>query len=150
MTPSSVCNGKPVINSELEECGRNYNGILQNIFLKGLRNTMTGSVLRVNTEYRTQYKMKTTNIYLSLPMPVTLTDEWRRALVVEYLSLWGTPLRGLRVGALYWVTWKTRFLRDVQKSCKRASLITGALIGEPGGVCLPGLLRVKDKYIWVH
>ena len=38
-----------------------------------------------------------------------------------------------------------RFLRDVQKPCRQASLITGALIGEPGGVCLPGLLRVKKK-----
>ena len=42
-----------------------------------------------------------------------------------------------------------RFLRDVQKPCRRASLITGALIGEPGGVSLQGLLRVKEKYSWV-
>jgi len=42
-----------------------------------------------------------------------------------------------------------RFVRDVQKPCRRASLITGALIGEPGGVCLPGLLGVKEKHIWV-
>ena len=42
-----------------------------------------------------------------------------------------------------------RFLRDVQKPCRRASLITGALIGEPGGFHLPGLLTVKGKYIWI-
>ena len=42
-----------------------------------------------------------------------------------------------------------RFLRDVQKPSSRASLITGAPIGEPGGVCLPGLMKVKEKYIWV-
>jgi len=42
-----------------------------------------------------------------------------------------------------------RFLRDVQKPCRRASLIKGALIGETGGVLSPGLLRVKEKYIWV-
>jgi hypothetical protein len=29
-----------------------------------------------------------------------------------------------------------KFLRDVQKPCRRAS------IGEPGGVCLPGLLGI--------
>jgi hypothetical protein len=75
MTPSWVGNGKPVINSELEECGRNYNGILQNIFLKGLLMSTTGSVLRVNTEYRKQYKISTTNIIFALPMPMTLTDK---------------------------------------------------------------------------
>jgi hypothetical protein len=42
-----------------------------------------------------------------------------------------------------------RFLRDVQKPYRWASLITGALIGEPGGVRSPELLRVKEKYIWV-
>jgi len=37
----------------------------------------------------------------------------------------------------------------VQKPCRQASLITGALIGETGGVRSPGLLRVKEKCIWV-
>jgi hypothetical protein len=35
-----------------------------------------------------------------------------------------------------------RLFRDVQKPCRRASLITGASIGEPGGVRLPGLMRI--------
>ena len=35
------------------------------------------------------------------------------------------------------------------KSPVGGPLITGALIGEPGGVCFPGLLRVREKYIWV-
>ena len=42
-----------------------------------------------------------------------------------------------------------RFLKDSQKPCRRACLITGALIGEPAGVCLAGLLRVKENYIWI-
>ena len=40
-----------------------------------------------------------------------------------------------------------RFLGDVQKPCRWASLITGALMREPGGFRLLGLLRVKGKYI---
>ena len=40
-----------------------------------------------------------------------------------------------------------RFLRDVQKPCRRASLITGALIGEPGGVCFLGLLRSISGFL---
>jgi len=33
--------------------------------------------------------------------------------------------------------------------CRRVSLSIGALLGYLEGVCLPGLLREKKKYIWV-
>jgi hypothetical protein len=34
--------------------------------------------------------------------------------------------------------------------CRRISLSIGALLGNLEGVRLPGLLREKKKYIWVH
>jgi hypothetical protein len=34
--------------------------------------------------------------------------------------------------------------------CKRVSLFIGALLGNLEGVRLPGVLREKKKYIWVH
>jgi hypothetical protein len=42
-----------------------------------------------------------------------------------------------------------RFLRDMQMPCKRISLSIGALLGNLEGVCLPGFLKKKKKYIWV-
>jgi hypothetical protein len=41
-----------------------------------------------------------------------------------------------------------RFFRDVQKPCRRASLITGASIREPGEVHLPGLSEnIRKVYL---
>ena len=40
-------------------------------------------------------------------------------------------------------------LRYVKMICKRVSLSIGTVLGNLDGVCSPGLLREKKKYIWV-
>jgi len=55
--------------------------------------------------------------------------------VVEHLSV-RDSIKGTLGGGLYLGTRKMRFLRDMQMSCRRASLFTGALLGNlEGFVC---------------
>ena len=49
--------------------------------------------------------------------------------------------RGLGEGSFHQGTWKMRFLRDMQMSCRRASICIGALLRNLEGIHLPGLLR---------
>jgi hypothetical protein len=64
-------------------------------------------------------------------------------------SLRGFPLRGTRVRASLLGNQKDEFFLEICKMPRRrASLFVGALLGNLGGVCLPGLLR-EEKYIWV-
>jgi len=46
---------------------------------------------------------------------------------------------------LYRGTKKMRFLRDMQMSCRRASIFIGALLGNLEGIRLPGLLREMNS-----
>ena len=70
----------------------------------------------------------------------TLRAEWRGSGDRVSLSQ-EAPWRGPRGGLLYRGTWKMRFLRKMQMSCRRASMLIGALLGNPEGIRLSRLLR---------
>jgi hypothetical protein len=67
-------------------------------------------------------------------------------------GLWGWGItvsrgsvEGPRGGLLYRGTRKMRFLRDMQMSCRWASIFIGALLGNLEGIRLPGRLREMNS-----